>query len=115
MDTFIRMNPAKKNQVITARFLERVQREVDPVVDCRQVIQPRRAIGVADGNKISVTILLIDGHDSWRRESVDGREDRRLNQPDVGQRHEVVVAVDEVKLSSVLKRFGDVKVFGYFG
>jgi hypothetical protein len=25
------------------------------------------------------------------------------------------VAVDEVKLSSVLERFGDVKVFGYFG
>jgi hypothetical protein len=25
------------------------------------------------------------------------------------------MAVDEVKLSSVLERFGDVKVFGYFG
>ena len=57
----------------------------------------------------------IDGHDLGRRESVDGGEDRRLDQPRVGQRHEVVVAVDQVELSSVLERFGDVKVFGYFG
>ena len=56
-----------------------------------------------------------DGHDFGRRESVDGREDRRLHQPGVGQRHEVVVAVDEVELSGVLERFGDVKVLGYFG
>src|SRR5216683_3137284 len=115
MDTLIRMNPAKEDQVITARFLERVQREVDPVVDCRQVIQPRCAIGVADGNKISVTILLINWHDFGRREYVDGSEDRCLDQPAVGQRHEVVVTMDEVKLSSTLERFGDVKVFGYFG
>ena len=58
MDAFVRVNPAEEDQVIAARFLKRVQREVDPVIDCRQVIQPRRAIGVADGNKISVTIFL---------------------------------------------------------
>ena len=57
----------------------------------------------------------IDGHDSGRRESVDGREDRRLHQPRVGQRHEVVVAVDEVELGGVLEHFGDVKVLGDFG
>src|SRR5260370_15128600 len=115
MYPLIRRNPAKEDQVVTARFLERVQREVDPVVDCRQVIQPQRAIGVADGNKISVTILLINGHDFGRRESVDGGEDRCLDQPAVGQRHEVVVTMAEVKLSSTLARFGDVKQFGYFG
>jgi hypothetical protein len=46
---------------------------------------------------------------------VDGSEDRGLDQPGVGQSHEVVVAVDEVELSSALERLGDVKVFGYFG
>ena len=46
---------------------------------------------------------------------MDGGEDRRLHQPAVGQRHEIVMAVDEVKLSGVLERFGDVKVFGDFG
>ena len=58
MNTLVRVNPAEEDQVIAAAFLKRVQREIDPVVDRRQVIQPRRAIGVADGNKISVTILL---------------------------------------------------------
>jgi hypothetical protein len=46
---------------------------------------------------------------------MDGRQDGCLDQPGVGQSHEVVVAVDEVKLSRVLERFGDVKIFGYFG
>ena len=61
MNTFIRMDPTEENKVITAGFLKRVQREVDAVVDCRQVIQPCGSIGVADGNEVSVTILLITG------------------------------------------------------
>ena len=63
MNTFIRVDPTEENQVITAGFLKRVQREIDAVVDGRQVIQPCGSIGVADGNEVSVTILLIDGHD----------------------------------------------------
>src|SRR3981081_329220 len=63
MNTFIRVDPTEENQVITAGFLKRVQREIDAVVNGRQVIQPCDSIGVADGDKISVTILLIDGHD----------------------------------------------------
>jgi hypothetical protein len=43
---------------------------------------------------------------------VDGSQDRGSNQPSVGQRHEVVLAVDEIKLSSALERFRDVKVLG---
>src|ERR1017187_9334236 len=63
MNSFIRMDTAEENQVITAGFRKRVQREIDAVVDGRHVIQPCSAIGVADGNKVSVTILPIDGHD----------------------------------------------------
>src|SRR5258708_18525426 len=63
MNTFIRWDPTEENQVIAAGFLKRVQREIDAVVDGRQVIQPCGSIGVTDGDKISVTILLIDGHD----------------------------------------------------
>src|SRR5437588_3291144 len=114
MDTLVRVNPAEEDQVISAKSLDRVQGEVDSVIHRGQIIQTRCAIGVADGDKISVTILLIHGHDFGRRESVDGREDWRLHQTGIGQRHEVVVAVDEVKFSSVLERFGDVKIFGYF-
>ena len=115
MDTFVRVNPAEEDEVISATFLDRVQREIDPVIDRREIIQTRCAIGVADRNKISVPILFVHGHDFGRGESVDGRKNRRLHESRVGQRHEVVVAVDEVKLSSVLKRFGNVKVLGYFG
>src|SRR5437764_15198882 len=46
---------------------------------------------------------------------MDGREHRRLDQPSVSQRHEVVVAVDEVKLSRMLEHFRDVEVFSDFG
>ena len=38
-----------------------------------------------------------------------------LDQPAVGQRHEVVVTVYEIKLRSALERFGDVQVFDHFG
>ena len=94
MNTLIRVNPAEEDQVISAKFLDRVQRQVDSVVDGRQVIQPRRPIGVADGNEIPVPILLIHGHDFGRGKSVDGREDWSLHQMGVGQRHEVIVAVN---------------------
>src|SRR5579864_4226000 len=115
MNTFVRVDSTEENQVITAGFLKRVQREIDAVVDGRQVIQPCGSVGVADGNEVSVTILMINGHDFGRRESVDGSQDRCSYQPGVGQSHEVVVAVEEIKLSSVLEGFRDVKVFGYFG
>ena len=46
---------------------------------------------------------------------MDRGEDRSLHQPRVGQRHEVVVAVDQVEFGGVLEGFGDVKVFGNFG
>ena len=62
MDAFVGVNPAEEDQV-AATFLERVQREVDPVIDRSQIIQSRRAIGVADRNEISVAVLLIYGHD----------------------------------------------------
>src|SRR5437879_11311671 len=59
MNTFIRVDPTEENQVITAGFLKRVQREIDAVVDGSQVIQPCGSIGVADGHKVSVTLLMI--------------------------------------------------------
>ena len=72
MKTFVRMDPTKENQVIAGRALKRIQGKIDAVVDGRQVIQPWCSVGVADRNEVSVTILLIDGHDFGRRESMDG-------------------------------------------
>src|SRR5258708_23926804 len=72
MNTFIRVDPTEENQVITAGFLNRVQREINAVVDGRQVIQPCGSIGVADGGKIPVTILFIPAHDFARLAPVPG-------------------------------------------
>ncbi len=44
MDTLVRVNPAEEDQVISAKFLDRVRREVDSVIDRRQIIQTRCAI-----------------------------------------------------------------------
>ena|SRR5271167_3070767 len=63
MNSFIRVNPTEENQVITAGCLERVQREIDTVVDSGQVVQPCGSIGVADRNEVSVLVLPIDGED----------------------------------------------------
>src|SRR5271168_4853743 len=105
MNALVGMDPPEKDQMIAALFLERVQREVDSVVNRRQVIQPGSPIGIADGNEISIPIFLVKRHDLRGRESMDGGEDRRLYQPGVGQRHEVVMAVDQVKLSRMLEGF----------
>src|SRR5690348_261029 len=115
MYALVRMNSPQKNQIIAARVPKRIQRKVNTVVHGRQIVQSRRAIRVADGYKIPVAVLLIDRHDLGRRESVDGGEDWCSDEPCVGERHKVVVAVDQVELRSVFKSFGNVKVFGYFG
>jgi hypothetical protein len=46
---------------------------------------------------------------------MDRGQDRRLDQPAIGQGHKIVVAVYQVKLGCMLECFGYVKVFGYFG
>ncbi len=115
MDALVRMDAAEKDQVLTGAFLERVEREIDPVVDGRQIIQCRGAVGVADGDVIAVAIFFIDRHDFGRGEAMDGGQNRCLDQAAVTQSHEVVVAVNEVELGGVLERFRDVKVFGHLG
>ena len=39
MNALVRMDAAEKDQVIAGAFLERVEREIDPVVDGRQIVQ----------------------------------------------------------------------------
>ena len=46
---------------------------------------------------------------------MDGSQDRRSHKPCIGQGHEVIVAVNQIKLGGVFEGFRDVKVFGYFG
>src|SRR5437016_13321730 len=72
MNTFIRVDPTEENQVITAGFLKRVQREMDAIVAGRQVSQPSGSIRVAAGIEVSVTIVRLDGHHLGARVTVDG-------------------------------------------
>ena len=115
MNTLVRVNPAEEDQVVTARFLQRVQREIDPVIYGSQVIQPGRSIEVADGNEVSVVVLLVHRHDFRRGTSVDRSQYRCAFQPCVSQCDEVVMAVDQVKLGGPFECGGDVKVFGHLG
>src|SRR5271154_3340347 len=109
------MYPADEDEMLSPGFTLGVESEVDSVVDRCQVIEPRRAIGIADGNKISVTVFLIDRHDLRRGEAVDRGQHRRLHQPRIGQGHKVIMAVDQVELRGVLEELRDMEVFGYLG
>ena len=51
------MYPADEDEILSRRFTLGVKCEVDSVVDRRQVIEAGGAIGIADGNEISVTVF----------------------------------------------------------
>src|ERR1700722_18979265 len=74
INAFIWVDSAQENQVLAAGLLKRVQRKIDAVVDRRQIIQAGGSIRVANGNEVSVAILLIDRHNFGRRESMDSRQ-----------------------------------------
>src|SRR3954453_8825840 len=113
MNTLVGMNTSQKNQIISGgRGLKRIQRHVNAVIDSRQIIQPRGAIGVAYGHKISITIFLVNRHDLRRGESMDGGQHRRPDQPAKRQRHEIVVAMNKIELTRAFEGFRDVKVLG---
>ena len=115
MNALVRMNAAEKDKIVTGAILERVEREIDPVVDGRKIIQRRSTVGITDGDVIAVAIFLIDRHDFGRGEAMNGGQHRCPDETAVAQGHEVVVAVNQVELVSVLERFGDVKVLGDLG
>ena len=63
MHAFVRVNAPKEDQITAARLPERIQREIDAIVDGGEVIQPGRAIGFADGNEIPIAIFFVHRHD----------------------------------------------------
>ena len=46
---------------------------------------------------------------------MDGGQDGRSDQAAEGQRHEIVVAVDEIELSGMFEDFREMKVFRHLG
>src|ERR1700761_6986666 len=115
MHALVRMDAPNEDQVLTTTPPLGIEREINPVVDRSKVVERGRAIGIADGNEVSVAVLLIHLHDFGRREAVDGGQHWSLDQARVAERHKVIVAMNQVELRRMLKRLGNVQVFGYLG
>ena len=93
------MDPTEEEEVASGLRVKREGVGVDPVVDRRQVIQARIAVGIADCDVgAAIVVALVHRQDPRRREPVDRREDRRLDQAAVRQRKEVEAVVDDVEL-----------------
>ena len=85
-------------------------------MDRREVVETRMPVGVADRDVVGARVVpLIDRQDSLRRESVDRRQDRRLDEPAVGQRKEVEAVVDDVELAGTFESVRNVKALGRLG
>src|SRR5687767_2897921 len=110
MHPLIRMDASQKNQVLPPLLGQRVERQIDPVVNSGHVRQIGMSIRVADRNKGSVSILPIDGHYLRRGKAVDRRQYRRLHEARVRQSHEIVVAMNQVELIRMLKGRRDMEI-----
>ncbi len=73
-------------------------------------------VGVADRDVgAALVVPLVDRQDPLRREPVDRRQDRRLDELAVGEREEVEAVVDEVELAGALEGVRDVEALGHLG
>ena len=61
MNALVGRDPAEEDQVASGPALERMQRQIDPVVDGAKVVQARLSIRIANGHVVAIPILLVDG------------------------------------------------------
>ena len=86
---------------------------VDAVMDRGRVVQVGVSVGVADGDVVGGRVVpLVDRHDAGRREPVDRRDHRCVDQPAVREREEVETVVDHVELVRPLEHRCDVEALG---
>ena len=110
----VRMDPAEEEQVAAGRRMQRERGGVDPVMDRRQVIEARMPVRIADRNIGGRRVVpLVHGQDPRRREAVDRREHRRLDEPAVGEREKIEAVVDDVELVRPLEGVRDVQALGH--
>ena len=80
------MDATEEQQVVVVGGGHGERSRVDAVVDRGRIVQTRVAIGVADGDVARGRVVaLVDRHDALRREPVDGRDHRRVNERAVGE------------------------------
>ena len=112
----VRVDPAEEEQVVPRLAMQREGIDIDAVVDRCGVVQCGVAIGVADGNVGGCRVVaLVDGDDPARREAVDRRHDRCVDEAAVGEGKEVETVVDDVEVAGVFEHLGDVHALGDLG
>ena len=98
------VDPTEEQQVVAGFGIDGEGVGVDPVVDGGGVVQRGVAIGVADRDVVGRGVVaLVDRDDPRRREPVDRRDDRRVDEAAVGEREEVEPVVDDVELVGSLE------------
>ena len=104
------MDPPEEQEVVARRPLKLELAQVDAVVDRGDVVEPLVPVGIADRDVVAAPVVLLeDGNDLLRREPVDRRHDRGVDQAAVGQRQEVEAVVDHVELARALEHRRDVQ------
>ena len=108
------MDASEIHEPAARALAQRELREVDAVVDGRDVAQVGVAIRVADrdiGDAVGVT--PVHGLYPVRREAMHRRHHRSRKETRVGQRKEVVVVVDHVEAICLLERIRDMERLPY--
>ena len=112
----VRVDTAEEEEVAARCRVERERLGVDPVVDRRQVIQCRMAIRVADRHVSAASVVApVHGEDRGRREAVDRRQQRRVDELAVRQRQEVEAVVNDIELGGPLEGIRDVQALADLG
>ena len=82
-------------------------------MDGGHVVERGMSVGVADGNVGSAVVVLgVDRDDVWRREAVDGGDDRGRDQAGIGKGQEVKAVVDHVEFRGPLEHLRNMEALG---
>ena len=106
----VRMDPTEEQEVVARRPLKLELAQVDAVVDRGDVVETLVPVRIADRDVVAAPVVLLeDGNDLLRREPVNRRHDRGVDQAAVGQRQEVETVVDHVELARAFEDRRDVQ------
>ena len=112
--TLVRMDAPEEQQIAARRIVEGERGGFDPVVDRGGIVEVGMAVGSADCDVGRGSVIApVDLDDPGRREPMNRRHDRRVDEAAVGQRQEVETVVDDVELTGPLERVSDVEALGH--
>ena len=108
----VRMNAAEEEQIFIWPRAHGERLDVDAVVDRGRVVQARVTVGVTDGDvRGRGVVALVYRNNARRRESVNRRHYRRVDQPAVRERKKVEPVVNDVEVAGAFEDRRDVCAF----